>query len=134
MAAEKGSGFLLGKGTLGAEVTVAGLRTTSLTLNGETVDVTNKDSSAIRELLAGAGVASASISADGVFQDDTQIKAMRTAVLAQTIDPYVITYESNDTVSGNFQCTSFETAGDFNGEVTYSVTLESSSTITITDN
>lgn len=134
MAAEKGSGFLLEKGTLGAEVTVAGLRTTSVTINGETVDVTNKDSSAIRELLAGAGVASVSISADGVFQDDTQITAMRTAVLAQTIDPYVITYESGDTISGNFQCTSFENAGDFNGELTYSVTLESSGTITITDN
>ena len=134
MAAEKGSAFLLKKGTIGSSTTVAGLRTTGLTLNGEAVDVTNKDSGGFRELLAGAGIVNASISGEGVFQDDVQAKAIRAAVLAKSLDDYVIEFENGDTISGKFQATSFEHSGDFNGELTYSLSLESSGTITITDN
>ena len=59
MAAQKGSALLL---KIGADATAAasadtyttvgGLRSTSITLNQESVDITNKDSSNARELLA----------------------------------------------------------------------------------
>ncbi len=70
MAIENGSAFLLKIGD-GAGVpayrTVAGLRTTQLSVNGEAVNVTTKDSGGWRELLAGAGVRSVSVSAAGIF-------------------------------------------------------------------
>jgi len=128
MAAEKGLEFLLQKGA----VTLAGLRSTSFTLNGEEVDVTNKDSGGWRALLAGAGVTSMSISGSGVFQDDVTLAAMRVAAIAKTLDAYTILFESGDDYTGTFQCTSVEQSGEHNGEVTYSVSLESSGVITFT--
>jgi TP901-1 family phage major tail protein len=50
--------------------TVAGLRATRISFNAETVDVTSLESQGgWRELLAGAGVKSATISGSGVFRD-----------------------------------------------------------------
>ena len=49
MAAQKGAALLLKINTTGSTyVTVGGLRSTSITLNDEAVDVTNKDSSGNR--------------------------------------------------------------------------------------
>ena len=57
--------------------TIAGLRATRISFNAETVDVTSLESAGgWRELLAGAGVRSASISGSGVFRDaDTDERA-----------------------------------------------------------
>lgn len=60
MAIENGSDFLLKCGNGANPVvyqTVAGLRTTQMSVNGEAVNVTSKDSAGWRELLSGAGVA-----------------------------------------------------------------------------
>ena len=69
MAAERGSAFLLklGGGSPVIYVTVAGLKTTQLTINGDAVAITNKDSGGWRELLSGAGVRSVSVAASGIF-------------------------------------------------------------------
>jgi len=71
MAMEKGSAFLLKIGDGANPVvfsTVAGLRTTQMTINAETVVVTNQGSGGWRELLSGAGVRSVSLSgAGGVY-------------------------------------------------------------------
>jgi hypothetical protein len=68
MAAERGSAFLLkiGDGASPPEfVTVAGLKTTQLSINGDAVAITNKGSGGWRELLSGAGVRSVSVAASG---------------------------------------------------------------------
>ena len=65
MAAQRGKDLLLKLDLTGAGAfeTVAGLRATRIAFNAETVDVTNLGSAGRwRELLAGAGVRSASIS------------------------------------------------------------------------
>ena len=70
MAIEKGSAFLLkiGDGAANPQfTTVAGMRTTQMSVNGEAVVVTSKDSGGWRQLLGGAGVRSVSVSAAGVF-------------------------------------------------------------------
>ena len=61
MAIENVSAFLLKVGNGAAPPvyqTVAGLRTTQLSVNGEAVNVTTKDSGGWRALLSGAGVRS----------------------------------------------------------------------------
>ncbi len=124
--AEKGLAFLLKlSGTA-----IGGMRTTGMTLNGEEVDVTTKDSvNQWRELLAGAGMVSMTISAAGVFIDNNNVITVRGYVIARTLNTFVLEFESGDTYTGSFQVTNFEHAGEFNGEVTYSITLESSGVI-----
>jgi predicted secreted protein len=48
MAAQKGSSFLLKDNSTGTPATIGGLRATSMTVNGEIVDVTTKDSERVR--------------------------------------------------------------------------------------
>lgn len=87
MVAEKGSDFLLKVGN-GAEppvfATVAGMRTTQMSVNGEAVNVTHKDSGGWRELLSGAGVRSVSVAASGIFTgsaEEIRVKANALAAL-----------------------------------------------------
>ena len=70
MTAQKGSAFLLkisDGATPAVYRTVAGLRTTQLSIAGDPVVVTSKESGGWRELLSGAGVRSVSVSAAGIF-------------------------------------------------------------------
>ena len=69
MTAQRGSAFLLKIGDGAAPPayqTVAGLRTTQLAINGDSVVVTHKESGGWRELLSGAGTRSVSGSAGGI--------------------------------------------------------------------
>ncbi len=132
MPIEKGSAFLLkvGNGAVPlAFSTVAGLRTTQMSVNAETVVVTNQGSGGWRELLSGAGVRSVSLSGAGVFtgsQAETRIKAN---ALSGAVDDYQVSFESGETMTGRFLITRLDYAGDFNGERTYTLALESSGAV-----
>jgi TP901-1 family phage major tail protein len=106
--------------------TVAGLRTTQLSVNGEAVAVTHKDSGGWRELLSGAGVRSVSVSAAGVFTGSAAETRVRASALAGTIDDYRLTFEGGETMTGRFLVTRLDYAGDYNGERNYTLALESS--------
>ena len=130
---EKGSAFLLKIGD-GAQVpafaTVAGLRTTQLSINGEAVVVTNKDSGGWRQLLGGAGVRSVSVSGAGVFTGSAAETRIKAHALAGTIDDYRLSFEGGDSLTGKFLVTRLDYAGDFNGERSYTLSLESSGAVT----
>ncbi|MFN3288465.1 MAG: phage tail tube protein, partial [Sphingomonadaceae bacterium] len=89
MAAEKGSAFLLKVGDGGSPVTyatVAGLRTTQLSVTSDTVVITHKGSGGWRELLSGAGIKQISISGAGVFTGSAAEARVRASALAGTLD------------------------------------------------
>ncbi|MBL4802641.1 MAG: phage major tail protein, TP901-1 family [Emcibacter sp.] len=135
MAAEKGRAFLLRAGDGEAPevfTTIGGMRATGFTLNAQTVDVTSKDSTGWRELLANAGMRSVAISGSGIFIDDVSQLDVQAKALASSIDNYQIAFESGATFEGNFQITSLEYSGEYNGERTYSLSLESSGAVTFT--
>ena len=125
----------------GTPATVGGLRSTSMTINGEAVDITTKDSNAFissgndkaRDLLQGGGVRSMSITASGVFTDSSTENIMRGFAFDGAIQNYDLVFSDGSKISGAFLITRYERAGEFNGEETYSVTLESSNTITYTN-
>jgi TP901-1 family phage major tail protein len=128
MAVERGSAFLLKIGDGGvtpAFATVAGLRTTQLSINGEAVVVTTKDSGGWRQLLSGAGVRSVSVSGAGVFTGSAAEGRIRGNALAGTIDDYRLSFEGGDSMTGRFLVTRLDYAGDFNGERSYTLSLES---------
>lgn len=132
MAVEKGSAFLLKVGDGGSPVawqTVAGMRTTQLSINGDAVVVTNKGSGGWRELLSGAGVRSVSVSAAGVFTGSAAEARVKANALAGTLDDYRLTFEGGETMTGRFLVTKLEYAGDFNGERSYALGLESSGAV-----
>lgn len=128
MAVERGSAFLLKVGDGGANpvfATVAGLRTTQLSINGETVVVTTKDSGGWRQLLSGAGVRSVSVSGAGVFTGSAAEVRIKGNALAGTTDDYRLSFEGGDSLTGRFLVTRLDYAGDFNGERSYTLSLES---------
>lgn len=134
MSAQKGSAFLLkiGDGAMppAAYETVAGLRTTQMSINGDTVVVTHKESGGWRELLSGAGTRSVSVSAAGIFLGSNAENAIRNHALAGTIDAYELSFEDGAKMQGHFLVQRLDYAGDFNGERNYTLQLESSGPVT----
>lgn len=129
MVAERGSAFLLKVGNGASPLvyaTVAGLRTTQMSVNGEMVAITSKDSGGWRELLSGAGVRSVSVSGAGIFTGSAAETRIKGNALAGTIDDYRLSFESGETLSGRFLVTKLDYAGDYNGERSYTLSLESS--------
>ena len=86
MGAQRGKDILLKIGDGGspeAFTAVAGLRARTISLNAKTVDATDSDSAGRwRELLAGAGVRSASVSGAGIFRDAASDALVREAFFA----------------------------------------------------
>lgn len=133
MSAEKGSAFLLKVGNGAAPPvfsTVAGMRTTQLSVNGEAVNVTSKESGGWRELLSGAGVRSVSVAASGIFTGSTAETRVKANAIAGLLDDYELSFESGERLRGRFLVTRLDYAGDYNGERTYSLSLESSGEVT----
>lgn len=132
MAAQKGKAFLLkiGSGDPVTYATVAGLRLTRLTLNADTVDVTDAGSvNEWRELLAGAGVKSAAVSGQGVFKDAASDATLRAAFFAQDARMFQIVVPDFGTLSGPFVVQQLEYGGEYKGEVTFGATLASAGEI-----
>ncbi len=129
MAAEKGSAFLLKIGNGASPLvyaTVAGMRTTQLSVNGEAVNVTSKDSGGWRELLSGAGIRSVSVSASGIFTGSAAEGRVKGNALSGTLDDYELSFEGGERMRGRFLVTRLDYSGDYNGERTYALNLESS--------
>ena len=133
MVAQKGKDLLLKIDNGGVFVTVAGLRTKRLAFNAESVDVTDAESAGRwRELLAGAGVQRAGLTASGIFKDQQSDALVRGAFFAGSIPGWQIVIPDFGTVAGLFQITSLEFAGEHDGEVTTELALESAGELTFT--
>lgn len=132
MAAKPGKDFVLYDGTGTGTVAIAAQRATSFKLNGQAIDITNKDSAGQwRELLASAGVVSLNVEAEGVLQGGTLHSALRSRVINRTNDPYTLKFDDGpDSFAGAFRLVDLEEAGAHDGEQTYKLALQSAGTIT----
>ena len=129
MTAQKGSAFLL-KISDGASPavyrTVAGLRTTQMSISGDAVVITSKESGGWREMLSGAGVRSVSVSAAGIFLGSSAEAQIRANAMSGTLDDYELSFEDGEKLRGRFLVQKLDYSGDFNGERNYTLSLESS--------
>ncbi len=135
MPAESGRGFLIeiGDGAVPETFsTVAGLRSTAITIDAQAVEITNKNSAGWREILGGAGVRRLAVSGSGVFWDSAAEAALRTAALGGNVASYRIVFENGDRFEGPFLVTSLDYSGDHDGERTYTLSLESAGAVTFT--
>lgn len=106
--------------------TIAGLRATRISFNAEQVDVTSLESEGgWRELLAGAGVKSASITGSGVFKDTATDARARQVFFDAEMPDFQVIIPGFGTVEGPFQLSGLEYSGNHNGEATYELTLAS---------
>ncbi len=106
--------------------TIAGLRATRVSFNAETVDVTSLESQGgWRELLAGAGVKSASISGSGVFRDANTDERARQIFFDGETPAFQVIIPHFGVVEGPFQITGIEYSGSHNGEASYEMSLGS---------
>lgn len=129
MGVEKGSAFLLKVGDGAASpqfTTVAGMRTTQLSINGDAVVVTHKGSGGWRELLGQAGVRSVSVAGSGVFTGSAAELRIKNSALGGVLDDYELSFEGGERLRGRFLVARLDYSGDFNGERNYALQLESS--------
>jgi TP901-1 family phage major tail protein len=101
-------------------------------LNDEPVDITNKDSSGARTLLAGAGVNSITVTGSGVFLDSPSEATLRTAMGASDFHNFEVIIPDFGAYQGEFMLATLSYSGEYNGETNYDFTLESSGTIAYT--
>lgn len=133
MAVQNGRDLLIkmdmaGDGTF---QTIAGLRATRLGFNAQSVDVTSLESQGgWRELLAGAGVRSASISGSGVFRDEGTDGRARQVFFDGEVPRFQVVIPHFGIVEGRFQITGLEYSGSYNGEATYEMTMASAGALT----
>lgn len=133
MAVQNGKDLLIKVDMVGdgSFETLAGLRAQRLSLNAAQVDVTNLDSAGgWRELLAGAGVKSASISGSGVFRDATTDARARQIFFDAEMPEFQVIVPDFGTIEGPFQITAIEYAGSHNGEATYELSMASAGLLT----
>lgn len=114
----------------GSFQTIAGLRATRISFNAETVDATSMESGGWRELLAGAGVRSASISGSGVFRDAATDERARAIFFNGEMPDFQVVIPDFGVVEGAFQIASIEYAGSHNGEASYELSLASAGVLT----
>ena len=133
MTAQKGRDMLLkidSTGT-GTYITVAGLRSNTLTFNTETVDASSQDSTgAWRELLSGAGLKSASLRGSGIFKDAASDATLRTCFFNGSIVNWQIIIPDFGIVAGPFQISSLDFGARHDAEVTFELSLASAGVLT----
>ena len=116
--------------------TIAGLRDTTVTRTDSEVNTTTKDDNGYRTLLSDRTMQALSISGTGVFVDSATFADTVTAFNAGTLNNFEIDVVSTDATTagevleGAFKITQLEQAGAHDGEVNYSITLESSGQVT----
>ena len=138
MAKQKGREVLVqvelpaGSGTY---TSLGGTRTKSVKINNESFDASDADSAGIRELLEGAGVNSLQVTCSGLFADDEAVDTVREAAENNEHLNFKVIFPGatySREYEGKFMPSSFEEGGEYNGGVTFSVTLDSDGTITKT--
>lgn len=124
MAAQTGRNIYISKGA----TRVAGARAKSLTLNGETVDVTNDDSAGWRELLEEFGVKSVDAEIEGVMTSGVLVAAW----FAGGLEAYTVTITGVGTFTGDWVLSNVPLSGSHDAEIAYSGSLMSSGAIVFT--
>lgn len=129
----KGALFLLKVEIDSVFTVLAAMRTTTMTVNNETVDVTSKGDLQ-RELLENCGIQSVSIKAQGCISSADSYKKISYAANTGEILNVKINSNNDEICSGGFILSAFETSGEYNKDGLYSITLESADTVRLDNN
>lgn len=110
---------------------VASFRTDEMTLNGQSVDISDK-SLAWEQLLSGGGIKSMTMTGSGIFTDTANEETIRSQWFAQTINNYRYLRSDGAIFAGAFQVESLTYSGEHNGAGQFSATWRSSGAVSFT--
>lgn len=127
----QGRSFLLKVDVSGASPTVftafTGLRATSLKLNGNQVDISNKNSNAWQELLSNSAIRKIDLSGSGIY-DGTPgqvFNFVEKAALANTFIDAQVIFANGVTYTGTWAISDFSSDGPYDNAQTFSISLMS---------
>lgn len=125
--ADIGRGLVVKQGV----TAIAGVRTKTVTINSEPVDITSDDSSGFRTMLDDVGQQSIDLSVEGVTENST-IRAAMLGGGSQLLTDITVAWPDGGTVAGDFYMNSYVETGTYNDAVTFTASLQSSGTWTYT--
>ena len=138
MAAQKGRLWRISifvNGSTNAYKLLGGMTDATLTIANEEVDITDKLSNGVKELLEGAGVTSFSISTSGPFKDSLAENEVMTAAFNNTFVKAKITSGNGDVYEAEeWHVASSERNGAHNNQEGKSLSLTCAGAITFTPN
>ncbi len=115
---------------------LCGLNSKSLTINNSSIDVTTPDCTTPEGALwteTLAGLKNVSVSGDGFCEDSTAEARMNTVAMQNDNScNFQVVVPDFGTYAGAFRIASVEFGGETEGGVTYSLSLESTGTVTFT--
>lgn len=126
MSSQSGRKLLLKRDT----AVIAGLRTKSMTVNNEPIDVTTDDDNGYRTLLEDSATKSIDISFDGLTKDETLIEHAVTG--AGLIEAYTIEFPYGGSITSDFRLNNLEISGEHEDAVEFSGELQSTGEFTYT--
>lgn len=137
MAAQKGRDLLVQIHDGSADfadanyVTVGGFKNNDLSIEGESIEITSKDSPGFKEALSGAGNIKIGITGTGVFVDDASFRRVHEHMISQTHLQSRIIVPDFARYTGPFEVASLKVTGNENDAVTYDISLDSAGAVTI---
>lgn len=75
------------------------------------------------------GGSNVSVTGNGVFTGSMAEHRIKSNALAGSLDDYELSFDDGERIAGRFLITRLDYAGDFNGERTYTLALESSGAV-----
>lgn len=111
---------------------IVGARTDSVTINNEPLDITDKDDSGWRTMLADAGVRTVSCEIEGVLKDDVLLADSVGNATTALLKECVVTISGIGTLTGDFFLNSIQIGAEQADVVTFTATLESGESMTAT--
>ena len=109
---------------------IAAIRTRTVSINNEPVDITSDDDNGFRTLLQDPGTKTLDLSIEGVAKDPTLLTSvMSTTDITETLS---ILFPTIGTIAGDFAVASFELAAPYNEAATFTASMQSSGAFTFT--
>lgn len=115
-------------------VAIAALRTKTMTLGNEVIDVTSDDDLGFRTLLQDPGTKTLDMTFEGVTKDVTSLNSLITLSMSgsDVLDTFSILFPTIGTMAGPFVVTSFEIGAPYNEGSTFTCSIQSAGTFTWT--
>lgn len=111
---------------------IAGMRTKTITINNEPIDITSDDDLGWRTLLeSDPALRSIDIAVEGVTKDGDLI-AIAAGGGDQLVEEYALTFEGIGTFTGDFYIGTMELGAPYNEAVTFSTTISSTGVMNYT--
>lgn len=116
-------------------VAIGGVRVTTISWSGESIDVTDKDSAGVIELLSDLATQQITLSVEGVAKDavlrDIAFTPGTSKMLTDLTFQFADALTAADTISGNFMMTSYEEGNPHDDAVEFSCEFVSSGAWTL---